>query len=390
MSPRRNPGADYDELHGMQWVEDKHPAFDALLYSGKCRLKQEMPKEEGRESRMIPVEFYKKAEVYDDSDWVITKIEEHREGRSRLKRPEDFGVESFVKVQVFTCSHKTPGNTCSVLRAQGGIETSSWCRERVGEVCVKWQKRYKVPKRFARQKTSVTDITRGHKEPFNLQAVMNNKGYADNREAPEAITKLQALHDVGASLPKINTGDPNALFVFRGDDNRCVSQAGNNRCPGGHGRKEAGDQALERKWNDGKCIRVGSYEEKNKNIGQLIGQKRTVTTFCCFESILSKVLHQGAIHQGVKSLGDPKTPNCGPLTLGQLQALDWDRVDFTPFVADMVSRVNLNAAHVANKSAATVHDHLAHQMTAANNSANSARMQEQAAASAARGGGGRP
>ena len=256
--------------------------------------------------------------------------------------------------------------------------------ERVGDVCVKWQKRYKVPKRDAIKKTIVTDISEGHKDPFNLDGRMDDKSYVENREAPEAIAKLTALHDVGAAMPKIDTGDPNALSVFRGEDNRCVRQAGNNRCPGGNGNKEAGDLALERKWNEGKCIRVGTYDEETKNIGMMIGQKRTVTTFCCFENILSKVLHQGAIDQGVKSLGDPKTPNCGALTLGQLQRLNWDRVDFTPFVAEMTSRVNLSAGHIAQKSSVTVHSHLSNQMAAAH----SARMREQAEASRARGGGG--
>ena len=368
----------------MEWIEDKHPEFDSLLSSGKCRLKKEMPKEEGRESRMIPVVFYKKEEVSDRRDWTISKIDDHRIGRSRLKRPEDFGVESFVNVQVFMCSYQTPGNTCQSLRAQGGVEMTSHCSERMSGVCVKWRKRYNVPKRFARQKMTITDLSQGYKAPFNVDGRMNDKRYVENREAPEVLAKLTALHDVGAALPKIDTGDPNALSVFRGDDNRCVSQAGNNRCPGGHGNKEAGDLALERKWNDGKCIRVGTYDEKNKNIGQRIGQKRTVTTFCCFESILSKVLHQGAISQGIKALGDPKTPNCSALTLGQLQRLNWDRVDFTPFVVEMTARVNLNAGHIAQKSSVTVQSHLSHQMTAAA----STRMREQAEASRARGGGG--
>ena len=380
MSPKRNEGADYEEIKGNKWKEDKHPEFDFLLSNGKCRLKKEMPKEEGREARMIPVEFYKKEEVFDNSDWTISKIDEHREGRSRLKRPEDFGVESFVKVQVFICSYQTPGNTCKTLRSIGAIEHQSRCMERVNDVCVKWQKRYKVPKRDAVKKTIVTDISEGHKDPFNIDGRMDDKTCVENREAPEAIAKLTALRDVGAAMPKIDTGDPNALSVFRGEDNRCVRQAGNNRCPGGNGDKEAGDHALERKWNEGKCIRVGTYDEETKNIGMMIGQKRTVTTFCCFENILSKVLHQGAIDQGIKSLGDPKTPNCGALTLGQLQRLNWDRVDFGPFVAEMTSRVNVSAAHVANKSSVTVRSHLSNQMAAAQ----SERMREQAEASRVR------
>lgn len=380
MRVTHNSGADYEEIHGMDWQMDKHPDLDYLLTNGKCSLKKEMPQEEGREARMILVELYRKAETYDTNDWEITKIEEPREGCSRLKRPADFGVESFKKIQVFICSYKTPGNTCTTLRSHGGIEKESSCIERVGHVCVKWRKKYKVPKSGTVQKTKTTNISKGHIDPFNMDGRMDDKRYVENREAPAAIAKLTALHDVGAAMPKIDIGDPNSLSVFRGEDNRCVRQAGNNRCPGGSGNKEAGDLALERKWNEGKCIRVGTYDEETKNIGMMIGQKRTVTTFCCFENILSKVLHQGAIDQGVKSLGDPKTPNCGALTLGQLQRLNWDHVDFGSFVAEMTSRVNLNAGHIAQKSSITVHSHLSHQMAAAQ----SARMRDQAEAARAR------
>ena len=382
MRVTHNPDADYEEIHGMAWVGDKHPEFDFLISTGKCRLKKEMAKEEGRQSRMIPVEFYKKAETYDTDDCEITKIDEHREGRSRLKRPEDFGVDSFVKIQVFICSYKTPGNTCSFLRSKGGIEQKSTCSERVGDVCVKWRKKYKVPKAGAVKRIKTTDLSEGHVDPFNLDGRMDDKSYVENREAPEAIAKLTALHKVGSALPKIDTGDPNSLSVFNGVANRCVAQAGNNRCPGGNGTKTAGDLALEKKWNEGKCIRVDSYEEQNKNIGQMVGQKRTVTTYCCFETILAKVLHQGAIDQGINSFGDPKTTNCNALTLGQLQRMNWDRVDFGPFVAEMTSRVNMSTAHVANKSSVTVRSHLSNQMTAAQ----SERMREQARS--ARNGGG--
>ncbi|MDP5370002.1 MAG: hypothetical protein NWR39_00290, partial [Pseudomonadota bacterium] len=130
----RRADLDYDEVHGMEWKRNEHPDFEQLFQAGKCRLKTEMPKEEGRDSRMIPVEFYRKDETM--SDWTYTKIEEHRDERHRLKRPEDFGLESFVKIQVYTCSYQSPGNTCKVLRKQGAIEKTSTCIKWIGGVCV--------------------------------------------------------------------------------------------------------------------------------------------------------------------------------------------------------------------------------------------------------------
>jgi hypothetical protein len=380
----RRSDLDYDEIHGMEWREDKHPDLDYLFSNGKCRLKKEMPKDEGRESRMIPVEFYRKDETM--SDWTISKIDEHREGRSRLKGPQDFGVESFVKVQVFICSYKTPGNTCTTLRAQGGIEKTSSCSERVGDVCVKWQKTYKVPKPGTVHTTKTTDLSAGHIEPFNMDGRMNDKTFVENKEAPEAIARLTALHEVGAAMPKIDTGNPDSIGVFNGEAITCLTQGGSlshHGCPGQSGKKDPHEQKLEQLDREGKCIRVGSYKKDEKtNIGQMIGQKATITSYCCFESLLSKALHQGAITCGLRTIGDgvAKNPPCQALTLGELQRMDWSRVDFGPFVAEMTSKVNLNAGHIANKSSTTVHSHLSNQMAAAQ----SARMREQAEASRVR------
>jgi hypothetical protein len=358
----RRADLDYDEVHGMEWKRNEHPEFEQLFQAGKCRLKTEMPKEEGRDSRMIPVEFYRKDETM--SDWTYTKIDEHRDERHRLKRPEDFGLESFVKIQVYTCSYQSPGNTCKVLRQQGAIEKTSTCIKWIGGVCVEWDKIYTVPKPGA-EETIVHDNSEGHIDALNADGALNDTTYEENREGEEAIARLTALHDVGAAMPKINIGDANALSVFRGNDHRCVSQAGNNRCPNGHGTKEEGDRVLEQKVNEGKCIVIGTYEPETRNVGTLIGQKRTTTTYCCYDTVLAKVLHQGAIDQGIKERGDPKTTTCGALTIAQLQAMVWERVDFTPFVNEVTSKVNLKVGHVAQRSGETVRAHLDNQMRGA-------------------------
>ena len=367
LKPTRHPEADYEEIV-ITWTTDAHPDFDALFNAGKCRLKKETSKEEGKESRMIPVQYYAKVEILGNTDWVITEIEEHRDERSRLRRPEDFKLDSFEKTQVYTCSYQSPGNTCKVLREQGAIEKESTCVKKMADVCVEWQKVMLVPKPGS-TKTETHDLTEGHIEAFNADGRMNDMRYTENTESPEAIARLTALREVGAAMPKINTGDPEALSVFRGEDLRCVTQGGkwsHHGCPGQKGKKDPHEQKLERLETEGKCIKVGSYEkEDDTNIGMAIGQKATVTTFCCFENILSKVLHQGAITQNIKLLGEPKTPNCAALTLGQLQKMNWEAVDFTPFVKEVTSKVNLNPAQVGQRSANTVRAHLDNQMRGA-------------------------
>ena len=43
----------------------------------------------------------------------------------------------------------------------------------------------------------------------------------------------------------------------------------------------------------------------------------------------------------------------------------WERVDFTPFVNEVTSKVNLSAGHVAQRSGETVRAHLDNQMRGA-------------------------
>ena len=362
LKPKRNPDADYEEIHGMNWKGDAHPELENLKASGQCRLTKEMPREEGRASRMIAVKFYKKEET--PKGWHITLIDDIRQGRSRFKRPEDFGVESFIKTQVFICSYHSPGNTCKPLRERGGVEVTSTCMEHMGNICVKWEKTYKVPKQGAVPKT-ITTLHHAHQKAFNADGAMNDTGYEENKEGLEAIAKLQAIHDSSAALPKIETDDPNSLAIFGGENLKCETQGGElsyHGCPGQRGDKNPEEVKLEELEKQGKCIQVDlPYDSEKRNFGTLIGQKRKVTSYCCFETILSKTLQQGAINQGIKSLGCPKSPHCGPLTLAQIQALNWDLIDFGPFVADMMSQVNLNSGHVAQKSATTIEAHLRNQ-----------------------------
>ncbi|MBX0104085.1 conjugal transfer protein TraN, partial [Salmonella enterica subsp. enterica serovar Typhi] len=60
---------------------------------------------------------------------------------------------------------------------------------------------------------------------------------------------------------------------------------------------------------------------------------KKATDMCCYNSMLSRVIMQQAYPQ----LGiDPVTSNCVGLSIGQIQKLDFDKIDLTEWINDAV------------------------------------------------------
>ncbi len=367
---QRRQDLDYMEIHGMEWLEDDHPDLDEWISLGKCRLKEERSITD-QTPRMIDIHHFQKAETMESHDWNITPLNRlEGELNSILKSPEDFGVQGFSKSQVYTCSISSSSeNTCKLLRERGGMEISSRCLEEVKCVCTTWSKVYKVP--------SLTGIKTKKKSTFNdsskilnIQGELNSKECEENTESAEAIAQLAAVKDALKAMqkPSVDLGQgAEQLPVFNGQDLRCVTQGGrwsHHGCPGQRGQKTGDEQKLEILEREGKCILIGSYDDGKSNAGTMAGQKRRVTSYCCYESVLAKIFHESAIGQGLKNKGSAESPNCGMLTLDSLQKLDWKRIDLEPFVRSSLSSLTQKPAHVTQKSSSKIQEHIQHQMQA--------------------------
>lgn len=71
------------------------------------------------------------------------------------------------------------------------------------------------------------------------------------------------------------------------------------------------------------CTRVGSYCRTDSIFGCI----ETRDAYCCYNSPLARIVMEAAAPQFTLDLGTPEAPNCQGLTLAQVAALDWDRVD---------------------------------------------------------------
>ncbi len=76
------------------------------------------------------------------------------------------------------------------------------------------------------------------------------------------------------------------------------------------------------------CHEVGSI-----GAGKVLGlNTKKKKVYCCFNTILARVLHEQARPQIGKGWGDPENPDCSGFSPGELAAIDFSRVELTEYM----------------------------------------------------------
>jgi hypothetical protein len=86
---------------------------------------------------------------------------------------------------------------------------------------------------------------------------------------------------------------------------------------------------------DAQCHYVGDYCAE-KWLGTCVQKKKT---FCCFGSVLARIVHEQGRPQIGLSWGSAKSPNCRGFTPQELQSIDFGKIDFSEyekFISDEV------------------------------------------------------
>lgn len=105
---------------------------------------------------------------------------------------------------------------------------------------------------------------------------------------------------------------------------------------------EQAEQVLAMKRDNRLCHAVGSYCSMKLPI--LNTCIETKETYCCFNSRLSRILNEQGRGQLGRGWGSPESPDCGGLTLAQLQSLDFSRMNLSEFYAEIAPALpNVNA-----------------------------------------------
>lgn len=159
--------------------------------------------------------------------------------------------------------------------------------------------------------------------------------HENNDEIAEAIAQLEMLTGIKKGLV-----DANSLKfdIFAGSAMHCHNKTSihSNCCNESGWLKSAGlvkcpvqVRQLASEVRKGKCEYVGEYCAKKEKITGICLRK--TKTYCCYPSVLAKTIHRGARSQLGKNLGSAEHPRCVGLSINDIEAIDFSKVDFQEF-----------------------------------------------------------
>jgi hypothetical protein len=148
------------------------------------------------------------------------------------------------------------------------------------------------------------------------------------------------------------------IYIFNGHDKRCrtpgLETGGSNCCKKtktwfGLGMCKESEKVLAklRSWGklDGQCHYVGSY--CSKKILKVCVQKKK--TFCCFNSVLGRIIQEQGRKQLGVGWGDAKHPNCRGFTPEEFQKIDFSKIDFSEWLPEIEKNVSKSIANAQSR-----------------------------------------
>jgi len=184
-----------------------------------------------------------------------------------------------------------------------------------------------------------------------------NKSYETNGEMMDSISRLYSA--------KMCQPDKDGNFnLFQGSNLHCSKKPLDYKNCCGIGEKGWGGKLGAGCKKDEHTL----LENRRKNLCVYVGKVTTGTRpahvnkhhFCCFGNMLDKVVQvQGRAQLG-KSFGSGSSPDCRGLTLEEIQAIDFNKLDFTEFIEDFKAKF---AGSFKQESIGDVKDRIEGQMT---------------------------
>lgn len=84
------------------------------------------------------------------------------------------------------------------------------------------------------------------------------------------------------------------------------------------------------------CVYVGKQNKQTMGITTIVKHH-----YCCFGSLLNKVIQVEGRQQLGMNFGSGKNTNCRGLTLAEIMRLDFDKMDFSEFFTDILKRMKI-------------------------------------------------
>lgn len=99
------------------------------------------------------------------------------------------------------------------------------------------------------------------------------------------------------------------------------------------------EQMLGLKQGQNLCTYVGTYCSQSLNL--LVGSIciENTNSYCCYNSLLAKIIEEQGRAQIGKGYGSAQSPDCSGLTTAQFQQIDFSKIDLSQFTAQIMASV---------------------------------------------------
>lgn len=241
---------------------------------------------------------------------------------------------------IFNCTGASPeaAATCSASALANCKQVSAMtCTTSSGDTCSKAEVKFQCPVSAAEYSGAVNCGP----STFCPGGVCYDMTVPPNGDFAKSVSYLSAAAEIAKDL------DMSTLKVFTGENQQCAHKLfGVLDCCDttddisklteiGDGIHDAfcpvEEQQLARLRAKGRCKHIGSYCAQ-RILGVCVKEKES---YCCFNSKLARIINEGGKAQLGMSYGAPKSPDCSGFTIEQLQTIDFGRIDFSEFYADI-------------------------------------------------------
>lgn len=241
--------------------------------------------------------------------------------------------------RTYTCKSDWMDN-CQDLINQGCAQISSSCSasDNNGE-CTMYQNTYNCQStETGCTKTQTVVSCNNEIRCLNPTDCFDTSNIPD-QNFPNAVSQMSVLEEMGKDT------DQTTMQVFGGSASKCSKWIANSRdCCDVQGilidANVTGcsqtEVDLAQKRDAGVCVNVGSYCDKSTFFGACLVKKET---YCCFNSKLSRIVNEQGRPQIGKTWGSPESPDCSGMTVEEIQQIDFSRIDFSEFYADINAKM---------------------------------------------------
>lgn len=111
------------------------------------------------------------------------------------------------------------------------------------------------------------------------------------------------------------------------------------------------DEATDFRNNSGQCVYIGDYCAES---WPLVGCVQKERSYCCFNSMLARIIQQQGrpqLNTFPNGFGTPTAPNCRGFTTQEFQSLDFSKIDLSEYTSQITTNSQQNIQNSVNATA---------------------------------------